>query len=169
MKKILLLFVVIAFSSCKNSNPLIFNIGESRENVLKTISNNFLIGGSHWNKGKILDRENGNHITLYDCEYCGHFYRKVRVYYKNDLVRKVEIKTPKNKYPTFLDDIENIYGTPHRERIPYILATYVDAKVWLKENMAIVATEQNNEYELLLLSGEDRDKMSDYLEKNIKK
>ena len=41
------------------------NIGESRENVLKTISNNFLIGGSHWNKGKILDRENGNHITLY--------------------------------------------------------------------------------------------------------
>lgn len=164
MKKILFLFVAIFFSSCNNSNPLIFDIGESREDVLNTISNDFLIGDSRWDKSRVLERENGNHITLYECEYCGHFYRKVRVYYKNDLVRKIEIKTPKDKYPTLLDEIEKQYGTPHTKRIPYILSTYVDAKIWLKKDVAIVATERNSEYELLLLSGEDRDNLSNYMD-----
>lgn len=163
MKKILLFLIVLSFSSCKNNNPLIFDIGESRERVLNVICDDFLIGGSHWNKSEILERENGNHITLYDCEYCSRYYRKVRIYYKNDLVRKVEIKTPKDKYPTLLDDIENAYGTPHTTRLPYIFATYVDAKVWFKEGIAIVSTERNGEYELLLLSGEDRDRLSNYM------
>ena len=163
MKKILFFLIVVSFSSCKNNNPLIFDIGESRENVLNVICDDFLIGGSHWDKTKVLDRENGNHITLYDCEYSGCFYRKVRVYFRNDIVRKAEIKTPKDKYPTLLGEIEKLYGTPHTKRIPYILTTYVEAKIWLKKDLAIVAIEQDNEYVVLLLSGDDRDKLSDYM------
>lgn len=164
MKKILFLLAVIFLSSCNYSNPLIFDIGESREEVLNKIDNNFLIDGSHWDKGKILERENGNHITLYDCEYNGRFYRKVRVYYKNDLVRKIEIKTPKDKYPTLLDDIEKKYGTPHSERIPYILSTYVDAKIWIEKDKAIVMIERDGDYVLMLLSGEDRNRLSKYVD-----
>lgn len=164
MKKIFFFLIVLIFSSCGNNNPLIFDIGESREDVLNVICDEFLIDGSHWDKGKILDRENGNHITLYDCEYRSRFYRKIRVYFRNDIVRKVEIKTPKDKYPTLLDDIEKLYGTPHTKRIPYILTTYVEAKIWLKKDLAIVVIEQENEYVLLLLSGDDRDRLSHYMD-----
>lgn len=153
---------IMLLASCQQS-PLVFEIGESRESVIKTLADDFLFKGESWDTEKVLDRENGNHITLYDCEYKGQYYRKFRVYYRDDKVRKLEIKIPKGKCPTLIDELKGMYGTPHKARLRYFLYTYVDALVYMSDECAVIVIEQSDEYEILLVSGEDKEKLNQEL------
>lgn len=161
MKKKGLLFavLVLALTSCTTKKATIFEIGQSRESVIKTIVSDFKVDGKHLDKEKVLDKENGNHITLYECEYKGQYYRKVRVYYDNEKVSQMELKTPKDKFPNLLSDLENEYGLPHKTSIPKYF-TREDAVVFMGEKSAVVVFENKEEYEIMLVSGDKKEQLN---------
>jgi hypothetical protein len=165
MKKTLLLFVVLIFAltSCTNKKTTIFQIGQSRESVINTIVSDFKSHGERLSKERVLEIENGNCITLYDCEYKGQFYRKVRVYYDNEKVREMQLKTPKEKFPNLLSKLEDEYGMPHKTRIPKYF-TREDAVVFISDESAVVVFEttfeNQEEYEILLISGDKKEQLN---------
>lgn len=150
--------VMTLFVACSGvSNLTIFNIGDSREKVINTIVSDFKIRGKKPNKDWVLNKENGNHITMYDCEYRGQQYGKVRVYYSEEKVRRLELEIDKDKIQDILGNLESSFGTPHRTSLPYILGTTIDANVFMGEVEAIVLMERDDYYEIMVVSGDQRD------------
>lgn len=160
MKKILLFAVLaLALTSCTTKKATIFHIGQSRESVVNTIISDFKVNGTHIDKEKVLEEENGNVITLYECEYKGQYYRKVRVYYDNEKVSQMQLKTPKDKYPNLITDLENEYGLPHKTSIPKYF-TREDAVVFMGEESAVVVFEYKGEFEIMLVSGDKKEQLN---------
>ena len=167
MKRAILFFlsvmIILALFSCTSRKATIFQIGQTRESVINTIVDDFTIHGEKKSKEEVLDRENGNHITLYDCEYKGQYYRKVRVYYDNDKVREVELKTPVDKFPDLHSMLEDEYGTPHKTKIAKYY-TKEDAVIYMGDECAVVVFEHlfdnEKEYEIFLISGEKLEKLN---------
>lgn len=167
MKKILFFAVmIISLASCTKQKATIFQIGQSRQSVVNIIINDFKVGGKQLSKEKVLDEENGNHITLYDCEYKGQYYRKVRVYYDNEKVSQMQLKVPKEKFPNLLSQLEDEYGLPHKTSIPKYFVRE-DAIVFMGEESAVVVFDTDfddtKEYEILLVSGEKKDKLNELM------
>jgi hypothetical protein len=157
-----LMFLILSITtSCTKRNVTIFQIGQSRESVINTIVSDFIVRGKHISKEKVLDRENGNHITLYECEYEGQYYRKVRVYYDNEKVSQMQLKIPKDKFPNLLSKLEEEYGLPHKTGIPKYF-TREDAVVFMGEQSAVVVFENGDpiEYEIMLVSGEKKEQLN---------
>ena len=154
--------MVFTLTSCTRQKVTIFQIGQSRESVVNTIVSDFKVDGKHLDKEKVLDEENGNHITLYECEYKGQYYRKVRVYYDNEKVSQMQLKTPKDKYPNLLSDLENEYGLPHKTSIPKYF-TKEDAVVFMGEESAVVVFEYKGEYEIMLVSGDKKEQLNELM------
>ena len=77
---ILSIFGLVACNHGKDVT--IFEIGDSREDVINTIAKDFTIEGRHWTRKEILDEitesYEGDWITLYECVYKGQEYYKVR-------------------------------------------------------------------------------------------
>lgn len=168
MKKIFLLFSVIVFAlaSCTRQKATIFQIGQSRESVIKTIVNDFKVNGERLSKEDVLNKENGNHITLYDCEYKRQYYRKVRVYYDNEKVSQMQLKTPIDKFSDLLSQLEKEYGMPHKTSIPKYF-TREDAVIFMGEKSAVIVFEEKDddakEYEILLVSGDKKDQLNELM------
>ena len=160
-KIIICLFASLFLCSCNNGKRItIFEIGESREEVINTIVNDFTIKGKHVTKDFILDEESGNCITLYDCVYKGQPYYKVRVYYNNERIRRLELKIDKDKIDDLLEKLESETGvSPHRTNLPYILNSRIDANVFMREGDAIIVTDDDygdgdEKYHIIVVSGE---------------
>lgn len=169
MKKFIL-FLLASFMlvSCNNGKKMtIFEIGDTREHVINTIVNDFTIEGKKWTKDMVLKKENGNHITLYDCKYKGQDYYKVRVYYSNEKVARIELKIDADKTSSILDKLSDETGRlPHHmdvqisklnyffddlalldddrdEDIPYYVAfPIIHADVFLRDDYAIIVTDE---------------------------
>ena len=158
------LITLFAFSSCgtkTNRNLTIFEIGDSREKVINTIVSDFTFDGVHPTKDDVLDGENGNHITMYDCVYKGQEYYKVRIYYSEEKVRRMEFKIEKDKIQNIVKQLEKKYGTPHRTEIPYILNSTIKANVFINDIAAVVLLDNDDEcFEIMVLSGEDRNEIN---------
>ena len=153
----LLLVTTALFTACGAGGKLtIFNIGDTRDKVISTIVSDFTIKGERPTKEYVLDEENGNHITMYDCVYNGQQYRKVRVYYSEEKVRRLELKIDKDK----IEKLESDFGTPHRTNLPYMLGTRIDANVFIGEVEAVVLIERDDYYEIMVVSGEQRDEIN---------
>lgn len=149
------------FLACSSGrNLLIFNIGDSRDKVINTIVREFKIEGERPTKEWYLDKEHGNHITLYDCEYRGQQYRKIRVYYSDEKVCRLELKIDKDRIQDLTDKLESAFGTPHRISFPYLLGITIDANVFMGEIEAVVLIDRADYYEISVLSGEERDKLN---------
>lgn len=162
-KKTSLLFVMVAilFAACGGNNNLaVFNIGDSRDKVINTIVNDFMVDGKSLTKEQVLDQENGNHITLYNCTYKGQQYHKFRVCYSEEKVRRIEIKIEKSKIDDVLGKMEDDFGTPHKTKLPRGFGSEVEANVFMRENDAAVLIEDDEYYKIYVLSGKDRDELN---------
>ena len=166
MKKpnLLLLTTITLLIACGTGSKLtIFDIGESRDKVINTIVSEFTYNGEHPTKDKVLDIENGNHITMYDCDYHGQKYKKVRVCYSEEKVRRLELRIKKDEIQNINEKLESDFGIPHRIRLPYIFNTTIEANVFMGENEAVVLYENDDCYEIMVVSGEQRDELNRYM------
>lgn len=155
----ILLFLL---TSCINDNrATIFSIGDSRESVLNTIASDFKVDGNKLSKEQVLERENGDHITLYGCVYKGQEYYKVRAYFEYEKVRKMEIKIKKDKYQNLFSDLESKYGLPHKIR-PFSYSND-EYTVFVEKKTAVVVMDYDDKWKILLISGRDRDQLEHYL------
>ena len=172
MKQLLLAACMISLVSC--SDPLAFEIGQSRESVEGIITNKIKFierEGSTTASGQsvVESFKDKDHITLYDFKYKGNYYYILRTYYRYNKVRKMEISVLKEFYPDFIDNIISKYGKPKNAFLPYgyIFPQRKEAKIWLKEKFAIVyfTKEENDErIDILVLSGKDKEELADYIE-----
>lgn len=182
MKKLLLAtMITIFFASCNNGKVSPFEIGDSRNEVINTIVDNFTICGEHWTKKRILEREHPEYngfrkiITLYECNFKGQDYYKVRVYFSYNKVSRIELVIEKNKMKNLHRRLRSRYGEPQRANLPRGLAglppmweistVYVgdiDGVIVTEDNQEVVRThhdgttskEKTNIYELIIVSEE---------------
>ena len=175
MKKIiLLLFAAIMLVSCTNGkNVTIFEIGDSRDDVINTMANDFTIEGEHWTKDKIIDEEHLDSrgtrkvITLYECVYKGQEYYKVRVYFSYGKVSRMELKIGKDKMKNLHKRLESKYGDSRRANLPRGLPglppSWEISTVYIGDIDGIVVTEESDVYELIVVSGEQYYELKSYL------
>ena len=97
---------------------------------------------------------------MYDCEYRGQQYKKVRVYYSEEKVRRLELKINKDKIQDIIGKLESSFGTPHRTSLPYWFGTKIDANVFMGEVEAVVLMESDDYYEIMVVSGDQRDEIN---------
>lgn len=162
MRNYLFFLLCILFTAC-GGKLTIFDIGDSRDKVINTIVSDFTIRGERPTKEFVLDKENGNHITMYDCVYNGQQYSKVRVYYSEDKVRRLELKIDKDKIEDIIGKLESDFGTPHRTSLPYMLGTRIDANVFMGSDDAVVLVERDDHYLIMVVSGEQRDELNNIM------
>lgn len=152
-------------TSCTKQKATVFEIGQTRESVINTIVNDFYFYNDFteekykMTKEEVLDRENGNCITLYECEYKGQYFYKFRVYYYNEKVSQMQIKTPKEKYINLPTILEDEYGLPHKTRIKYM----GEVLVYMGENSAVILIEDEEEFEIKLFSGEKKEQLNELM------
>lgn len=187
MKKIILLFLAaFMLVSCNNGkNVTIFEIGDSRDDVINTMANDFTIQGEHWGKDKIIDMVNSKDlrtwITLYECVYKGQEYYKVRVYFDlSGKVCRMELKIAQDKMKNMHKRLKSKYGDSRRANLPRGLAGWEIATVYLGDIDAVIVTEDNQDlirtrsdgsttkenkdtYELMVVSGDQYYELKRYL------
>jgi hypothetical protein len=192
MKKVLLAtLVAILFASCNNGkNVSIFEIGDSRDNVINTMANDFTIFGEHWTKDKIIDREHLDSrgtrkvITLYECVYKGQEYYKVRVYFSFGKVSRMEYIIEKDKMKNLHRRLKAKYGDSRRANLPSGLPglppSWEISTVYIGDIDGVVVTEDSQEvvrthrdgttssekvdvYELMVVSGEQYYELKSFL------
>lgn len=174
-KNILLLFAVFMMVSCNNGkNVTIFEIGDSRDDVINTMVNDFTIQGEHWSKDKIIQKEHSDSegmrtvITLYECVYKGQEYNKVRVYFDlSGKICRMEFKIEKDKMKNMHKRLKTKYGDSRRANLPSGLPglppLWEIYTVYLGDIDGIVVTEKNDVYELIVVSGEQYYELKRYL------
>lgn len=188
MKKLLLAtLIAILFVSCNNGNVSPFEIGDSHDDVINTIAENFTICGEHWTKDRILDKENidtkdwRTWITLYECVYKGQEYYKVRVYFDlSNKVCRMELKIAQDKMKNMHRRLKAKYGESRRANLPRGFGGWEIATVYLGDIDAVIVTEDNQDlirthsdgstteenkdtYELMVVSGDQYYELKRYL------
>ena len=155
-----IVMVLPLLTACHSSRKVtIFDVGDSRDGVMVTILSDFKIDGEKPAKQLVLDRENEDGITLYDCEYRGQQYQKVRVYYNEGKVQRIDLKIAKDKIQDVKGELESVYGTPHRATFTFLFGAKSDADVFIGEVEAVVLMEMKEFYVIRVVSGELRDEL----------
>lgn len=189
MKKVLLAtLIAILFASCNNGkNVTIFEIGDSRDDVINTMVNDFTIQGKHCSKDEITDeihfdsKDLRTWITLYECVYKGQEYYKVRVYFDlSGKVCRMELKIAQDKMKNMHRRLKAKYGDSRRANLPRGFGGWEIATVYLGDIDAVVVTEDNQDlirthsdgstteenkdtYELMVVSGDQYYELKRYL------
>lgn len=199
MKKILLfVFTIAMLISCDNGerrknteSVAIFEIGDSRTDVINTIMSDFTIGGEQFTIHEVLDKLNFDKnsgkewITLYECVYKGQEYYKLRVYFDlSDKVTRIELVIEKDKMEDMYQRLESKYGEPCRislpREIPGLSTRWEICTVYIGDIDGVIVTEDNikvfqtlpdgsstshmsDVYELIVVSGEQRYELKSYL------
>lgn len=189
MKKVLLAtLVAILFASCNNGkNVTIFEIGDSRDDVINTMVNDFTIQGKHCSKDEITDKIHFDSkdlrtlITLYECVYKGQEYYKVRVYFDFSKVCRMELMIAQDKMKNMHRRLKAKYGDSRRANLPLgLFGGWEIATVYLGDIDAVVVTEDNQDlirthsdgstteenkdtYELMVVSGDQYYELKRYL------
>ena len=190
MKRLLFVFAIAMLVSCNNGershnteNVSVFEIGDSRTDVINTIMSDFTIGGEQWTIHEVLDKLNFDNntgrewITLYECVYKGQEYYKLRVYFDlYDKVTRIELTIEKDKMDDMYQRLNSKYGESRRISLPReipglppqweICTVYmgdVDGVI-VKENSREVVREHRDDtttsktidvYELIVVTGEE--------------
>ena len=188
-KTILLLLAAFMLVSCNNGkNVTIFEIGDSREDVINTMVNDFTIQGKHWSRAEITNEMHYDSkklrtwITLYECVYKGQEYYKVRVYFDlSSKVCRMELKIAQDQMKNMHKRLKSKYGESRRANLPKgFFGTYEISTVYLGDIDAIIVTEDNQDlirthsdgttteenkdtYELIVVSGDQYYELKRYL------
>ena len=155
-----IVMVLPLLTACKDGRKLtIFDVGDTRERVNVTILSDFKIDGEKPAKQLVLDRENEDGITLHDCEYRGQQYQKVRVYYSEGKVQRIDLKIAKDKIQDVKGELESVYGTPHRATFTFLFGATSAGDVFVGDAEAVVLMEVKDFYVIRVVSGELRDEL----------
>ncbi len=191
MKRLLLfVFAIAMLVSCNNGershnteNVAVFEIGDSRTDVINTITSDFTIGGEQWTIHEILDKLNFDNstgrewITLYECVYKSQEYNKLRVYFDlYDKVARIELTVEKEKMNDVHQRLRSKYGESRRVSLPreipglppqWVMCTVymgdVDGAIVSEDSREVVrehldgttTTEIREVYELIVVTGEE--------------
>ena len=199
MKKILLfVFTIAMLISCDNGerrknteSVAIFEIGDSRTDVINTIMSDFTIGGEQLTIHEVLDKLNFDKnsgkewITLYECVYKGQEYYKLRVYFDlSDKVTRIELVIEKDKLEDMYQRLKSKYGEPCRislpREIPGLSTQWEICTVYIGDIDGVIVTEDSREmirthqdgtttseisdvYELIVVTGEEYHELKSFM------
>lgn len=155
-----IVMVLPLLTACHSSRKVtIFDVGDSRDGVMVTILSDFKVDGEKPTKEWVLAREDAEGITMYDCEYRGQPYKKVKVYYREGKVHRIDLTIDKATAQDVEGALQSAYGAPHRATFTFLFGTKSDADVFIGDVEAVVLMEVKDFYVIRVVSGELRDEL----------